>query len=144
MQKTKFISKENLIKSWFLVDASNLVLGRLASKIIPFLLGTNLPIYTPNQDCGSNIIVINSSKIHLTGNKWKNKLYYSHSQYPGGLKVKSAKVVFDRDPNKLIWLAVKRMIPKNKLGSKQLNSLYIYENDIHPHEGQKPKKIILN
>jgi large subunit ribosomal protein L13 len=136
--------KNEVERSWYLIDAENKVLGRLATKIADILRGKHKPIFTPHIDTGDFVIVINAEKIHLSGNKLKNKLYYRHSGYPGGLKVTSAGEMLKKKPGNLIKLAVGGMLPKNKLGRKQLKKLKIYSGVDHPHSAQKPKVLKIN
>jgi len=132
---------EEIEKSWYLVDAENKVLGKLASKIAAVLRGKHKPIFTTHVDTGDFVVVINAKKIHLTGKKLKNKYYYRHSGYPGGLKVMSAEDMLKKKPENLIKLAVRGMLPKNKLGRKQLKKLKIYAGADHPHKAQMPKEL---
>ncbi len=132
------LRKEDVERKWYVVDASGKILGRLASQIAIRLMGKHKPIYTPHVDTGDYIIVINAEKIRLTGKKWEKKLYYRHSGYMGGLKVLTAKQMWEKRPERLIELAVKRMLPKNKLGRKMLKKLKIYAGPKHPHQAQKP------
>ncbi|MDL1955732.1 MAG: 50S ribosomal protein L13 [Candidatus Desulfofervidus auxilii] len=136
--KTFMLRKEDVERKWYVVDASGKILGRLASQIAIRLMGKHKPIYTPHVDTGDYIIVINAEKIRLTGKKWEKKLYYRHSGYMGGLKVLTAKQMWEKRPERLIELAVKRMLPKNKLGRKMLKKLKIYAGPKHPHQAQKP------
>jgi len=131
--------KGEIERSWYLVDAENKVLGRLATKIATVLRGKHKPVFTPHVDTGDFVIVINAEKVHLTGRKMENKLYYRHSGYPGGLKVRSAEEVLKKKPGNLIKLAVRGMLPKNKLGRKQINKLKVYSGSDHPHKAQMPE-----
>ena len=137
--KTLSIRKEDVQKKWFLVDASNQNLGRMCSVIAKILRGKHKPSFTPHVDCGDNIVVINAEKINLTGNKWENKSYISHSGYPGGQKIKTAKQVFDKSPSILIEKAVKGMLPKNPLGRTMYKKLKVYTGESHPHTAQQPQ-----
>ena len=134
-------NKNTIKKNWVLIDAKSEILGRLASKIAYHIRGKNKVNFTPNVDCGDNVVVINAEKIKLTGNKMTNKQYISHTGYPGGQRVTTAIEIMNRFPNRLIEKAVKGMLPKNRLGRKLFNNLYVYEGDNHPHQAQKPKKI---
>jgi len=131
--------KGEIERSWYLVDAENKVLGRLATKIATVLRGKHKPVFTPHVDTGDFVIVINAEKVHLTGRKMENKLYYRHSGYPGGLKVTSAEEMLKKKPGNLIKLAVRGMLPKNKLGRKQINKLKVYSGSDHPHKAQMPE-----
>lgn len=142
--KTLSIRKEDVQKKWFLVDASNQNLGRMCSVIAKILRGKHKPSFTPHVDCGDNIVVINAEKINLTGNKWENKSYISHSGYPGGQKIKTAKQVFDKSPSILIEKAVKGMLPKNKLGAAIFKNLRVYNDENHSQDSQNPELININ
>lgn len=137
--RTPFAKKGDLERKWYLVDAKDAILGRLAAKIAPYLTGKNKPIYTANIDTGDFIIVINAGKIKLTGKKLDNKVYYSHSGYPGGLKSETARERLGRCPEKIITGAVWGMIPKGRLGRAMIKKLKVYSGSEHPHEAQKPE-----
>lgn len=124
---------------WYLVDAENAILGRLASTIAARLRGKHNPLFTPHVDTGDWIIVINADKVALTGRKWDQKNYYRHSGYIGGLKTITAKKLMEKRPEDLIRFAVKGMLPKNKLGRKLFKKLKVYSGDQHPHEAQQPE-----
>ena len=137
-----FVAKEHEIeKKWFLVDAEDRILGRLATQIATRLRGKHKPIFTPHADTGDFIVVINADKVAMTGTKWDNKYYYRHSGYIGGLKQISARKLMEKKPEEIIRMAVKRMLPKNSLGRRQLKKLKIYAGSKHPHEAQNPKKL---
>lgn len=131
--------KNEIERIWYLVDAENKVLGKLASKVAVILRGKHKPVFTSHIDTGDFVVVINAKKIHLTGKKMENKLYYRHSGYPGGLKVMSAAEMLKKKPENIIKHAVKGMLPKNKLGRKQMAKLKIYSGSEHPHKAQMPK-----
>ncbi len=131
-------------KEWLVVDATNEVLGRLASKVAKLLRGKYKPSFTPHVDCGDNVIVINAEKVRLTGNKMTDKLYYHYTGYPGGKRSATPKDWLQRKPTAIIEHAVKGMLPKNRLGSKIYGNLYVYAGTEHNHEAQKPKEIKLN
>ena len=135
--------KKEIERSWFLVDAENKVLGRLAAKIAAVLRGKHKPVFTPHVDTGDFVIVINADKIHLTGTKLDNKMYYRHSGYPGGIKGISAGELLDKKPEAIIQHAVRGMLPKNKLGRQQLKKLKVYAGTEHPHESQLPQELKL-
>ena len=135
--------KKEMERSWFLVDAENKVLGRLAAKIAAVLRGKHKPVFTPHVDTGDFVIVINADKIHLTGTKLDNKMYYRHSGYPGGIKGVSAGEMLAKKPEAIIEHAVKGMLPKNKLGRQQLKKLKVYAGTEHPHESQMPQELKL-
>ena len=140
--KTFSLKKEQIQKKWILIDSKNAVLGRLAVISANILRGKNKPHYTPNQDCGDNLIIINSEDVILTGKKSSNKIYYRHTGYPGGLKeTNSIKMKENGKSSELIRLAIKRMIPKGPLGRKQLSNCKIYSDSTHFHDAQNPIKL---
>ena len=141
--KTKSFRSEDFKKNWHLVDAENKVLGRLAAKIANILSGKNNSRYTPNADLGDFVVVVNAEKVKVTGNKSKQKNYYHHSGYPGGLKVKNFEKMQDDSPEKIIKKAVKGMLPKNKLSNKIIKKLKVYSGSEHPHLGQQPEELSL-
>jgi large subunit ribosomal protein L13 len=130
-------------RRWILVDAEGLVLGRLASQIAMRLRGKHRPDFTPHVDMGDFVVVINADKVRLTGNKWDQKVYYRHSGYVGGLKATVARKLNQEKPERTIMLAVRGMLPKNRLGRKLLKKLKIYRGSEHPHEAQKPEKMVI-
>ena len=142
--KTLSLRKEDVDKNWFLVDATDQNLGRMCSNIAKILRGKHKPTFTPHVDCGDYIIVVNANRVNLTGNKWENKTYISHSGYPGGQKVKTARQVFDKNPSDLIERAVKGMLPKNKLGAVIFKNLRVYDDENHNQSSQNPKQININ
>ncbi len=142
--KTVSANKTTLEKEWIIIDAKDEVLGRLASKVAFMLRGKQKTSFTPHVDCGDNVIILNATKIKLTGKKWTDRVHFSHSGYPGGQKIKSPKDLFDKNPAKVIEKAIKGMLPKNKLGDAIFNNLYIYEGEEHNHDAQQPKKVNLN
>ena len=142
--KTVSLKAGDIKKEWVVIDATDLVLGRLASRIALVLRGKNKPSFTPNMDCGDNVIVINAEKIRLTGKKMTDRVYVRHTGYPGGQRYTTPKEILHKKPTELVRMAVKGMLPKNRLGSKLLGNLYLYEGSEHPHEAQKPKTIKLN
>ena len=142
--KTISIRKEDVQKKWFLVDASEQTLGRMCSKIAKILRGKHKASFTPHVDCGDNVVVINASKINLTGNKWSDKKYISYTGYPGGQRIKTAQQVYDKNPSIIIEKAVKGMLPKNKLGAAIFKNLKVYNKEIHKQEAQNPQLINLN
>ena len=123
---------------WYVIDAQDMVLGRLASQIAPILRGKHKPTFTPTQNCGDFVIVINADKIAVTRNRLDLKMYYRHSQYPGGLKTESLRQLLDRHPDRVIQIAVKGMLPHNRLGDDMMNRLKIYAGPNHPHQAQQP------
>jgi len=137
-----FVAKEQEIdKKWYLVDAEDKILGRLASGIALRLRGKHKPIFTPHADTGDFIVVVNAEKVAMTGNKWDQKVYYRHTGYQGGLKETTAREMRDKKPENLLRLAVRRMLPKNSLGRRQLKKLKVYAGPEHPHEAQQPEKL---
>ena len=136
--KTQSFRKEDTQHKWVIVDATDKILGRLASKIADKLRGKDKPIFTPHVDCGDFVVVVNAEKIKVTGNKFEDKKYYTHSLYPGGLKTKTFKDMNATKPEKVIELAVKGMLPKNKLSNQIIKKLKIYAGSEHPHEAQQP------
>ena len=141
---TKSIRKEDVERSWYLLDAEDQILGRFATVVANKLRGKDKPTYTPHVDNGDFIVVVNAKKIRVTGNKFEQKKYYRHSLYPGGLKTASFKEKIDKDPESIILKAVKGMLPKNKLSNQILKKLKVYSGDSHPHEAQNPIPIKLN
>ena len=138
---TQSFKQTDLDQSWILIDAKDKTLGRLAAKIAPRLRGKHKPEYTPHSDLGDYIIVINANAINVTGQKLKQKKYYRHSGYPGGLKSKNLDELLEISPEKAIISAVRGMLPKNKLGRKMLKKLKVYQEADHPHQAQNPHKI---
>ena len=139
---TTWVNKKNVQKEWYIIDATDLVLGRLASFLAIRLMGKHKSNYCPNIDCGDNFVVVNAKNIKMTGNKLEQKISYKHTGYPGGLKETSYKDILNSSsPEKLIKLSVKRMLPKGVLGREQFKKLYVYSEGKHPHEAQKPENI---
>lgn len=137
--KTQFAKKNEFEKKWYLMDANDRVLGRLATKIANYLRGKNKPIFTPNADTGDFVVIINADKIKLTGKKLDNKIYYHHSGYPGGIKAATARERLKTQPEEVIKDAVWGMLPKNRLGRAMLKKLKVYRTSEHPHAAQKPE-----
>jgi large subunit ribosomal protein L13 len=142
--KTKSENSETVQKEWFVVDATDQVLGRLASKIAIVLRGKHKPGFTPHVDCGDNIIVINAEKIRLTGKKMTDKVYVRHTGYPGGQRTTSPEELLRKQPHKVVEMAVKGMLPNNRLSKKIFNNLYVYVGSEHEQSAQKPKNLDLN
>ena len=138
---TSFIKKEEIKNNWLLIDAENAIVGRLAAYISKVLRGKNKNQYTPFMDNGDFIIVTNIEKIRFTGKKIKNKKYYRHTGYPGGIKSTTPSILLKNKPGEILKLAVKRMMPRGPLAKKQLSKLKIYKGTIHPHESQNPKVV---
>jgi large subunit ribosomal protein L13 len=126
---------------WYVVDASDLILGRLATVVAARLRGKHNPLFTPHTDTGDFVIVVNAEKIRLTGKKWTQKLYHHHTGYIGGLKTASAKELLEKRPEELIRRAVKGMLPKNRLGSQLFTKLKVYAGGDHPHQAQTPEPL---
>ena len=142
-----FIAREDDIenaRAWYVVDAENQILGRMASKIAAILKGKNKPFYSPHQDAGDFIVVINAEKIKVTGNKLRDKVYYRHTGYPGGQKITKMSMLLEQHPERVVELAVKRMLPKNALGRRMFKKLKVYAGPDHPHEAQQPQVLDLN
>jgi len=140
---TKFIKSSDVEKKWYVVDAKDQVLGRLASKIASILRGKHKPVFTPNMDNGDYVIVINADKVRLTGKREELKTYIRYTGYPGGQKVTSFKEMIAKKPEFVIYHAVKGMLPKNRLGRKIIKNLKIYAGETHPHSAQKPETLSL-
>ncbi len=141
MIKTFIAKKEDVQRDWYVIDATDKVLGRMASRIAMILQGKTKPIYTPHVDTGDFVIVTNAEKIKLTGNKMNEKVYYTHSGYPGGFKEHPIKKWMEKHPDRIVNLAVKRMLPKTKLGNAMLKKLKVYAGPDHSHEAQQPKTL---
>jgi large subunit ribosomal protein L13 len=133
-----FVAKEHEVeKHWYLIDASDKILGRLASEIATILRGKHKPIFTPHMDAGDYVVVVNADKVALTGDKLDKKIYYRHSGYVGGLRQTTAKEMLEKKPENLIRIAVKGMLPKTSLGRRQLKKLKVYVGPNHPHQAQE-------
>ena len=139
--KTLVPNSNDIARDWFLVDVENKVLGRVATQIANVLRGKNKPLFSPSVDTGDFVIVVNAEKVALTGNKLSDKMYYSHSGYPGGIKSITAGKLLEKKAEDIIRKAVKGMLPKNKLASHMLKKLKIYVGSAHPHEAQQPKSL---
>ncbi len=134
------LKKGDLAPQWFVVDAQNMVVGRLAAELVTILRGKHKPTYTPHMDCGDNIVVINADQVKFTGSKYRDQKYFWHTGYPGGIKERSAKDIFTGQyPDRVLRKAVERMLPRGVLGRQQLKNLRIYNGDKHPHAGQNPE-----
>lgn len=142
MQRQTTMIKENeLNRKWYIIDAKNKPLGRLASEISEILTGKNKPVFTPNVDCGDFVIVLNAKEVMLTGDKLHTKNYYNASQFPGGLRKRSAQVMIKDYPVEMFERAVWGMLPKGRLGRKIYKKLFVYEGSKHPHEAQQPQLV---
>lgn len=142
--KTVSANKATVQKEWFVVDATDEVLGRLASKVAKILRGKNKPSYTPHVDCGDNVIIINAEKVRLTGNKLNDKIYVRYSGYPGGQREQTPSEILAKYPERLIEKAVRGMLPKNRLGRKLFTNMKVYVGPEHKQEAQQPKVIDLS
>lgn len=142
---TTFMQKKTEVaRKWYVIDANDLPLGRVAAKAAHVLRGKHKVTFTPHVDCGDYVIIINASKVKLTGNKLNNKMYYNHSGYTGGLRVRSAKVMKENYPEEMIERAVKGMLPKGRLGRQMYKKLFVYAGAEHKHEAQKPVEMKIN
>jgi large subunit ribosomal protein L13 len=141
--KTISANKNTVNKEWVVVDAKDLVLGRLASEVAKIIRGKHKPDFTPHVDCGDNVIVINADKIKLTGNKMTDKVYVRHTGYPGGQRFQTPRELLSKHPERVIEKAVKGMLPKNRLGRRLFTNLFVYADAEHPHVAQQPKEIKL-
>lgn len=139
--RTVSANKATVDKQWIVIDAKDQVLGRLSSEVAKRIRGKHKPGFTPHVDCGDNVIVINSDQIKLTGNKWTDKVYVSHTGYPGGQKTITPKQLMAKSSTRIVEKAVKGMLPKNRLGRALFGNLYVYEGADHPHEAQQPTKV---
>ncbi len=139
--KTVSVNKISAQKEWVLIDATDLVVGRLASQIAKILRGKHKPSFTPNSDCGDNIVIINAEKVRFTGKKLTDKVYIRHTGYPGGQRFATPADMLKRKPFFIIEKAVKGMLPKNRLGAELFRNLHVYVGAEHPHEAQQPKVI---
>ena len=142
--KTVSANSATVNKEWVLVDATDMVLGRMASKVAKLLRGKYKPNFTPHVDCGDNVIIINADKVRLTGKKWTDREYLTYSLYAGGQRSQSPADIFEKSPVRLVEKVVKGMLPKNKLAAKLMDNLHVYAGAEHPHEAQTPKVIDLN
>jgi large subunit ribosomal protein L13 len=136
--------KGQVSQQWHVIDATDQVVGRLAVQIATILRGKHRPDYTPHVDCGDYVIVINAEKVRFTGNKWDSVSYKTYSHYPGGLKVVGAREMLARKPEEIITQAVKRMVPRNRLGRSQMTKLKVYAGNSHPHQAQQPVELKLS
>lgn len=142
--KSFVAKKEDINRDWFVVDATDLILGRLASEVARRLRGKHKAIFTPNMDTGDFIIVVNADKIRLTGRKMDQKLYHRHSGYPGGIRSVNARRLLDTFPDRVLLGAVRGMLPKNRLGRQMIKKLKVYAGPEHPHQAQLPQPLSLS
>ncbi|MCM8801521.1 MAG: 50S ribosomal protein L13 [Candidatus Omnitrophica bacterium] len=143
VKKTYVIKKSEIKRKWYLVDAKDKILGRLASKVAVILRGKHKPIFSPHLDTGDGVIIINASKIKVTGKKLQDKIYRRYSGYPGGLKEVPLKTLLEKRPETVLRLAIKRMLPSGPLARRMLKKLKIYPDDKHPHQAQNPQRLNL-
>ena len=144
MKNTYMQKAQEVSRNWYVIDATDVNLGRLATKVAHVLRGKHKTTYTPNVDCGDYVIVVNASKINLTGNKLDDKIYYNHSGYTGGLRERTAREMKENYPVEMIERAVKGMLPKGRLGRAMYKKLFVYEGSEHPHAAQKPVEMKAN
>ena len=137
--KTTALRSQDIEQKWYLIDCSNQTLGRLSVRVANILRGKTKPEYTPNADVGDFVVLINAKNIKVTGSKNENKIYYTHSRYPGGIKKINFKDLLEKDPEKVLRNSVKGMLPKNKLNRQIIKKLKIYSDEVHPHEAQNPE-----
>ena len=140
MNKTDSLKASEIQKDWLVIDAEGLTVGRLASEVAHLLRGKHKPTFTPHMDCGDNVIIINAEKVKFSGNKWSDKIYYRHTNHPGGLKQETAGQLLEKAPERILEKAIKGMLPKNKLGRQMYRNLYVYAGPDHKHEAQQPKE----
>jgi len=141
MKDTYMQKKEEITRNWYVIDATDVNLGRLATKAAHVLRGKHKVTFTPHVDCGDFVIVINASKVNLTGNKLEDKIYYNHSGYPGGLRERTAKVMRDQYPIEMVERAIKGMLPKGRLGRQMYKKLFVYAGSDHKHAAQQPVEL---
>jgi large subunit ribosomal protein L13 len=142
--RTLSAKNTDVTKKWHVVDADGMVVGRLASRVAMILRGKDKPIFTPHVDTGDFVVIINADKVRFTGNKLEQKVYYHHTGYPGGIKMETANDIMKKNPERIIMSAVRGMLPKNKLGRRQLSKLKVYSGQEHPHKAQNPEPLSLN
>lgn len=142
--RTISANRQTVEKKWVLIDASNQILGRFSSQVVNILRGKNKTNFTPNVDCGDNVIIINAEKIRLTGKKMNEKVYTRHTGHPGGQRFATPRELMAKDGRRVLEMAIKGMLPKNRLGSKQYTNLFVYAGAEHPHQAQQPTTIELN
>jgi large subunit ribosomal protein L13 len=140
-QKSFSAKKENIERKWWVIDATDLTVGRLSTEVANLLRGKGKPTFTPNQECGDYVVITNCEKVKFSGNKWKNKIYYWHTQHIGGLKQRTATEQLTKHPELIMMNAVKGMLPKTSVGRKQLTKLKVFVGPEHTHEAQSPETI---
>ena len=141
MKNTFMQKKENVVRNWYVIDATGESLGRVATRAAHILRGKNKPTYTPHVDCGDYVIIVNASQVKLTGNKLNDKMYYNHSGYTGGLRERTAKEMVENYPEEMLERAVKGMLPKGRLGRQMYKKLFVYAGNEHPHTAQQPVEL---
>ena len=144
MKNTYMQKKEEVSRKWYVIDATDVVLGRLAPKTAHILRGKHKPTYTPHIDCGDYVIIVNASKVALTGDKLDKKIYYNHSGYTGGLRERTARVMKESYPVEMVERSVKGMLPKGRLGRQMYKKLFVYAGEEHPHQAQQPTELKMN
>ena len=144
MKDTYMQRKEDIVRNWYVIDAEGQNLGRVATKVAHILRGKNKPTFTPHMDCGDYVIIVNASKVNLTGNKLDDKIYYNHSGYTGGLRERTARTMRENYPVEMMERAVKGMLPKGRLGRQMYKKLFVYAGESHPHAAQQPVELKLN
>ena len=141
MKNSYMQKKEEIVRNWYVIDADGVTLGRLAAKVAHILRGKHKPTFTPHIDCGDNVIIVNASKVNLTGDKLDKKIYYNHSGYTGGLRERTARVMKEIYPVEMVERAVKGMLPKGRLGRQMYKKLFVYAEGNHPHKAQTPVEL---
>lgn len=141
--KTYAVKASEIERRWYVVDARGKTLGRLASEIARILMGKHKPYYSPHLDCGDYVVVVNAAQVRVTGRKLREKMYYRHSLYPGGLKEIPLYRMLEKHPTRVLELAVRRMLPQNRLGRRMFKKLKVYAGSEHPHQAQKPEPLDL-
>ncbi len=144
MKDTYMQRKEDLVRTWYVIDAEGQNLGRVASKVATILKGKHKPTFTPHIDCGDYVIVLNASKVNLTGNKLDGKIYYNHSGYTGGLRERTARTMREDYPVEMMERAIKGMLPNGRLGRQMYKKLFVYADGNHPHAAQQPVELKMN
>lgn len=140
--KTYSAKPSEIERKWYVIDATDIVLGRLSAEVASILKGKHKPYFSPNLDCGDNVVITNCDKVYLTGNKRDKKEYFWHTGYPGGIKQRNASAIFDgKFPHRVVYKAIERMLPRSPMGRAQLKKLHVYSGSEHPHQGQKPEII---
>ena len=141
MKNSYMQKKEEVVRNWYVIDAKDVTLGRLAAKVATVLRGKHKPTYTPHIDCGDYVIIVNASQVNLTGAKLDKKIYYNHSGYTGGLRERTAREMKENYSVEMVERAIKGMLPKNRLGRQMYKKLFVYEGPDHPHKAQKPMEM---